>query len=278
MPAHVGAAGEPGGATPAFAAVGQESSGQVGAFQLYTPNPAIDGQQSDDAAAGGVMGGSAGAGIAVLDGPSASQSAIIGAAGPPDEPGSPSAPASPLSAAAAVGDSHVGLSLSPVAASHPDASAINGMRERCDSNVSAVSAASGISGFFSRGDPSHKELQASAVTTVVGKAPPLHPGPPAAGHGSLVLPPAPGAIARSQSGDSVDGYGSGGGGGSRPCSPSPSTRAGRSGSASVSPATTISVRSLASYVDKRVHGDDVLQIAAAAGSADVVRLFLDGGE
>ena len=41
--------------------------------------------------------------------------------------------------------------------------------------------------------------------------------------------------------------------------------------------STISVRSLACYVDKRVHGDDVLQIAAAAGSADVVRLFLEGG-
>ncbi len=36
------------------------------------------------------------------------------------------------------------------------------------------------------------------------------------------------------------------------------------------------MRSLAAYVDKRVHGDDVLQIAAAAGAADVVRLFLDG--
>jgi hypothetical protein len=37
----------------------------------------------------------------------------------------------------------------------------------------------------------------------------------------------------------------------------------------------LSARSIASYIDKRAHGDDVLQLACAAGSADVVELFLD---
>lgn len=55
---------------------------------------------------------------------------------------------------------------------------------------------------------------------------------------------------------------------SRPATPS-------AGATTPKPAPAIGVATLACFVDRRTHGDNILQVAAAAGAADVVALFLD---